>query len=189
MAVGAVLIALAFGAFASADAADFNDPLPRYERAGGAFGCRTSKEDFEKSQTEKRDVCLKIVLLFVSLSRSDVESVLGKPMDNVNVGPSTFAYLLQRDSNGKLATYAVVTYATDDRADSIQITGAPWSGNWQFSGIALGAAQEAVVSRLGEPLQTGKSDDPGSMEWTYKPWTFSFEVKSGVVSSIRISAK
>jgi len=109
-------------------------------------------------------------------------------MTTVDVGARrACVYALQR-ANGKMTSYAVLTYAGDGRADSIQITGAPSNG-WQFCGLSLGSPQGAIASRLEPALQTETSDDPGATAWSYNPWTFSFEVKAGVVSSIRVAAQ
>jgi hypothetical protein len=173
-------------------AAEVGDPLPRYERAGAGFGCHTSKEDMEKAQTEKRDVCLRIGPLYVGISRADVEAQLGKPFTSVPAGTRTaFAYMLMKDEVTKQASYTVLTYDENGRADSVQVTGNAFlspSGAWLFSGLSLGMSQDAVIARLGPPMQTRPSDDPGAVQWNYLPWTFSFEVKDGVVSSIRLSA-
>jgi hypothetical protein len=185
-----VFIAVLFFASLPAQAADFSDPIPRYERAGGGFACRMSKQDFTQAETEKRDVCLHIGPLFVGMLRTDAETLLGKPVTSVPVGTrEAFAYQLQSVSTGRMNTYVVFTYDNDGHADSVQLTGAPWPSAWQFAGLTLGVAQTAVTERLGAPMQTQKSDDPGATQWSYSPWTFSFEVKDGVVSSIRIAAE
>ena len=170
-------------------AADFSDPLPRYEPAGGGFACVTRKEDFEKAEAERRDACLRIGPLFVGMPRSDAEAILGKPVVSKPAADrQAFAYSLQSDASGNMTTYAVLIYGADGRAESVQVTGAPWSGNWQFAGLMLGTARDAVVARLGAPKQTEKTEDPDTVQWNYSPWTFSFEIKADVVTSIRIAA-
>jgi hypothetical protein len=124
------------------------------------------------------------------MKRSDAEALLGKPVASVPVGTrEAFAYHLQSDATGRMNTYVVFTYDNDGHTDSVQLTGAPWPSAWQFAGLTLGVAQTVVTERLGAPVQTQKSDDPGATQWSYGPWTFSFEVKDGAVSSIRIAAK
>jgi hypothetical protein len=173
---------------APAWAADFSDPLPRYERAGNGFGCHLDKADFEKGEREKRDMCLQIGPLFVGMVRSEAEALLGKPVDSLPVGTrQAFAYSLQEDGTGLMVTYAVLTYGDDGRADSVQLTGRPWTGGWQFCGLTLGSSEASAIARLGSPLQTEKSDQPDTLQWNYSPWTFSFEVTAGAVSSIRLT--
>lgn len=172
----------------AAHAADFPDPLPHYVRAGGSFACVTDKADLEKGQKENRDVCLTIGPLFVGMARTDAETVLGKPVTSVPVGArQAFAYSLQKDEAGRMVTYAVLTYGNDGRADTVQVTGKPWPGQWQFSGLSLGTSETAATARMGAPLSTQKSDQPGTVQWDYRPWTFSFEVTAGAITSIRLA--
>jgi hypothetical protein len=181
-------IALLFLVAVPVQAADFSDPMPRYERAGAGFGCHMSKQDLAQSQAEQRDVCLHIGPLFVGMKRGDAEMLLGIPVASVPAGArEAFAYRLQSDTTGRMNTYAVLTYGDDGRADSVQVTGTPWPAAWTFAGVTLGTAQTAVTERLGAPMQTQKADDAGVVQWNYSPWTFSFEIKDGAVSSIRIA--
>ncbi|HKX63839.1 MAG TPA: hypothetical protein VJM78_00915 [Rhizomicrobium sp.] len=174
---------------APAQADDYADPMPHYVRAGGGFACVTEKADFDRGQAERRDMCLHIGPLFVGMPRKDAENALGQPIDSMDAGArKAFAYLLQRDGPGNMISYAVIMYDDDNRATSVQITGRPWPGSWQFCGLTLGSSQAAAAARLGAPLQTGNSDQAGTTVWDYSPWTFSFEIKDGVVSSIRLAA-
>lgn len=176
------------GSSSAAYAAEFSDPRPHYVPAGGGFACTMSKEEFEQGQAQKRDVCLRIGPLYVGMTRADAETILGKPVTNMPAnGREAFAYHLQSDAAGNMITYAFAVYDDNARALSVQLTGAPWSGNWPFAGLTLGSAEEAVAARLGTPKQTRKSEDEGAVHWSYLPWTFSFEIKAGVVSSIRIA--
>jgi hypothetical protein len=163
------------------------DPKPYFQRVGGGFACIESKADYELSKVEDREVCLRFGPLFSRMKRSALEGDLGTPVATQKApdGADAFAYRLAQDSTGLMTTYVVATYAPDERATSLQLTGAPWTGDWRFCGIALGTPQEAVVARLGEPLQRKPSDQPGTVEWSYRPWSFSFEIHDGVVTSIR----
>ena len=173
-----------------AHAAEIDEPLPYYKRAGSAFACVMGKEDFARSQAEKRDVCLQIGPLFVGMTRMAAEAVLGNPSNSVGVTASTLAYVyvLQQDEIKKQTTYAVIVYTQDNQIESIQMSGDPWGGHWQFSGLMLGTSQNLLVSRLGSPLQKNASNDVGAVEFNYQPWPFSFEVKGGIISSIRLAA-
>jgi hypothetical protein len=164
------------------------DPMPRYLRGANSFGCETDAESFRVAQAEQRDPCLRIGPLHVGMSRADAEGVLGNPATSVPFGTrQAYAYTLATDGSGIAPTYAVMTYDEKDRADSVQITGLAFPRNWSFSGIALGTSEAALETRLGKPFETRESEDPGAMHWGYLPWTFSFEVKAGIVSSIRLA--
>jgi hypothetical protein len=171
-----------------ADAAGPDDPLPHYLRAGHDFPCEETNADFKRGETEKRDVCLNMGPLYVGMPRDKAEALLGQPITSVRVGGrKAYAYRLQDDATGLMTTYVVMTYDSDGKADSVQLTGLPWNGNWQFCGLTLGTSEAALTSRLGEAFSTKASDDPSAVQWSYLPWTFSFEVKAGVISSIRLT--
>ncbi len=166
--------------------ASAQDGGPHYIRGGAGFGCSMSKADHDLSVAEKRDPCAHIGPLYVGMPREKVEAVLGKPTTLAKSGGvDYFAWPL---APGQPApTYAAISFNPDGRARTVQVTGTAWPAAWQFNGITLGSTEADVRARLGEPLKLKPSGDPGAVEWAYDPWTFSLEVKGGVVSSIRVA--
>lgn len=76
------------------------------------------------------------------------------------------------------------------RIAALQISGPADStdlDNISFAGIHLGSSAEQVRKRFGEPLRLLEGSTPGGEMWSYLPWTFSFEIANGKVTSIRIS--
>ncbi len=171
------------------------DPLPHFMRAGAGFGCVMTAADHERMK-ERGDIsvdipCQRIGPLFVEMPRARNAGkslwLTGCKSPNIPAGAAYKVYGLKSNESGALVTYVVVTYADNNLVDTIQVTGAPWSANWKFSGIGLGDTQDALLARFGEPKQKRTSDDPGAEVWSYLPWVFSFEVKNGVVSSIKVA--
>jgi hypothetical protein len=178
----------AFAALAASSAASYDDPTPRFQREGNAFSCHMNTPDYRTSEAEDRDVCLRIGPFHTGTTRAEIETLLGSPVKTAQTNSGDFfAYRLQSNASGEMTTYLVASYSAEGKATSLQLTGAPWDGAWPFCGITLGTPEARVVERMGEPLQIDVSDDPGAKQWSYSPWTFSFEIKNGVVSSIRIA--
>ena len=182
----AVLLLALCGASA---AADFGDPLPRYERDGNGFACRMNKADFVATTALHWDVdqpCMRIGPLYVGMPRADFEKILGSPDQDVTAnGRENFVYVVHRNHVQEVKTFVAVTFAQDGTADSIQLTGQPWPNAWQFSGLTLGNSDDALRARLGDALKIEPSDEAGTLIWAYRPWTFSFEVHDKRISSIR----
>lgn len=122
------------------------------------------------------------------MSRADAEKVLGNPTTAESFGRSIFyVYSLQMDETAHMITYAIIGYDSQQRVGSIQLVGMPWSGAWTFADIKLGDPGKAVISRLGNPHGVSPSRKEGTIIWDYLPWTFSFEIRNSLVSSIRVS--
>jgi hypothetical protein len=56
-----------------------------------------------------------------------------------------------------------------------------------FNRVKLGDGTQVLVSIFGAAIQTKPSGEKDTDLWDYPPWPFSFEVKDGLVTSIRIS--
>jgi len=163
--------------------------LPRLIRSGWGFGCEQIKEQLDRSQKSgSANACGNVGPLSLDMNRADAEKVLGLPTSAKGFGSSTFyVYSLQVDEAAHMVTYAVVGYDSRARVNSIQLTGLPWSGAWTFNDIKLGDSGKSVIARLGEPHGISPGKDKDTLVWDYLPWTFSFEVRGTIVSSIRVS--
>ncbi len=63
---------------------------------------------------------------------------------------------------------------------------APPKKDYSFNHTNLGDSTETLTRYFGAASQVTKSDLPETDVWHYGPWPFSFEVKAGRVTSIRI---
>jgi hypothetical protein len=57
---------------------------------------------------------------------------------------------------------------------------------YTYNHIDLGVPADTLVHFFGQPTRFEPSEEKGTELWTYNPWPFSFEVRDGHVSSIRI---
>jgi hypothetical protein len=165
--------------------------LPKLMREGWGFSCRLNKEqsaDTQRLGLSADAACGQVGPLWLGMDRASAEKVLGPPTTARNFGSSIFyVYSLQVDETKQMITNAVIAFDSKDRVSSIQITGVPWSGAWTFADIKLGDTGKAVVARLGEPHGISLSGATSTLVWDYLPWTFSFEIKGTIVSSIRVA--
>jgi len=184
--LAAGLLAFASSAFA----ADYAEPLPRYERAGNGFACHIGKPDGDKTDAmhwQADQVCMRIGPLYVGMPRNELEKILGTPATMiVEDGHENFAYTVNRGDSEFVATYAIVVYGDGATATSIQLTGKAFPDPWYFSGLTLGNSEDTLRARLGAPLHVEQSDEAGTVVWGYRPWTFSVEVHDKEISSIRV---
>ena len=187
------VVAIPFMALSTAggaqNAAVPNGSVSGYERVGPTFGCHLTRDDVARQQTHpdfpEEFPCMRIGPLEMEMLRSDAEMILGKPASTVmGNGRESFVYDFPADPSG--AGYVVLTFKSNGRVDSLQLTGGAAPRVWQFSGITTGDSQQALANRFGQPLQTDNGTHPGFTILGYEPWTFSFELKDDRVWSIAI---
>jgi hypothetical protein len=82
--------------------------------------------------------------------------------------------------------YLVVT-VSKNRIVALQVTGPAAVKGFGFNHVDLGATADTLVRYFGQPDQQQPSGEADTDLWTYGPWPFSFEVRGGRVSSIRIA--
>jgi hypothetical protein len=82
--------------------------------------------------------------------------------------------------------YLVVTLQ-NKRIVVLQVTGSSAAQGYGFNHIDLGATSDALVAIFGQPNHVEPSELKDTELWAYGVWPFSFEVKDGHVTSIRIS--
>jgi len=75
----------------------------------------------------------------------------------------------------------------NDKIAALQVTGTAHPKAYSFNHVNLGDSTETLAKYFGPAFQVGKSDLPDTDVWHYGPWPFSFEVKAGQVTSIRIA--
>jgi hypothetical protein len=74
-----------------------------------------------------------------------------------------------------------------NRVVALQVTGAVAAKRYSFNHIDLGSSTDTLVQYFGQPNHLEPSSEKDTDLWTYRSWPFSFEVKGGHVTSIRIA--
>jgi hypothetical protein len=161
-------------------------------RQGNNFTCRTKPTPATKLSRDEilaqiTHACLRMGPLAVGDEAKLIEPMLGKPARTLARPNDTTALVFFLGQSGNLP-YHVVT-VQQDRIVALQISGSEGAERFSFNQIGLGTTSGALLERFGRPLQSGPSGSKDTELWSYNPWTFSFEVTGGRVTSIRIAAK
>jgi hypothetical protein len=82
--------------------------------------------------------------------------------------------------------YLVAT-VSKNRVVALQVTGPVAAKGYSFNHLDLGSSTDTLVQYFGQPNHLEPSSEKDTDLWTYRPWPFSFEVKGGHVTSIRIA--
>ena len=75
----------------------------------------------------------------------------------------------------------------NERIIVLQMTGPATAKAYSFNHVNLGDSTQTLTQYFGAPFRVVKSELPDTDEWSYPPWPFSFEVKAGRVTSMRIN--
>jgi hypothetical protein len=159
-----------------------------FVRSGQAFACKVPAGQIAPENVSKLtdQVCLHLGSLPIWADETVVEPLFGKP-DRVlpQSNGSTVKVFFTRKQQG--ASYFVIT-VQDHKIVAIQLSGKDPVAGYNFNQIQLGSSTDEVIAHLGNPLVTEPiADVPGSILWSYRPWTFSLEITADHVTSIRIA--
>ena len=69
------------------------------------------------------------------------------------------------------------------------MTGPAAAKGYSFDHVELGMTTAELLQYFGQPYHLEPSSEKDTDLWTYNPWPFSFEVKGGRVTSIRIAER
>ena len=179
----------ALGAAAAGDATPASRPIHEFFRSGNGLGCTLSREETAWI-TRGGNVaeigympCLTIGPIKLEMTRLDVEQILGPHNRIVPSASGEHRTYLIRVAD-RMVAYWVVTYV-GDRVTAAQLTGGATPQNHRLSGLALGESVVKLVEKLGPPGSKRAMQESGAELWSYAPWPISFEIKAGVITSMR----
>jgi hypothetical protein len=150
-----------------------------WERAGAGYACT------HISRPPTVADCYYMGPLFIGLDSAELDALLDAP-NQTHPQPSGETHRVYFLEEAADAPYVVATVLRD-RTVAIQLTGRAAYHKLNFNGVALGTATEKVIAMFGEPKARQPAQYAGTELWSYAPWTFSFEVTDGRVTSIRVA--
>jgi hypothetical protein len=128
--------------------------------------------------------CMHMGPFVIGASAGTLEPVLGPAhrfLPQPNEAKALLWFLGERDHY----PYFIAT-VRNDKIVALQVTGTAHPKAYGFNHVNLGDSTEMLTKYFGPAFRVGKSDLPDTDVWHYGPWPFSFEVKGGKVTSIRI---
>jgi hypothetical protein len=170
------------------------DPLiglrGEWKRAGAGFACIVAVPEKLRDAVQQQPealgrACQHIGPFVVGDDANVVTKALGRPHRTRPLpnGQTAWVYFLeQRDHYPYLVVNVV-----ENRIQALQVTGPAAAKDYGFNRIDLGMPMETLLNEFGQPAHLGPSEEKGTEVWSYGQWPFSFEVRDGHVSSIRIS--
>lgn len=156
--------------------------MEQYYRNGAGFACVSASAD-PKSQP-----CNHIGALHTGRPAATLDRQLGSP-----------AKVLVRVDGGEDRLYPfgakgyIAATVAKGTIVALQATGPGPLPDWTFSGIGLGTSAADLSKRFGSPMKSERIPPSGNRlwrngaeQWSYAPWSFSFEIADGKVISIRV---
>ena len=169
---------------------DLVDPIHRgrFVRSGAAFACKiepSGKLSPDQAEALSEHSCMRIGALVVGMEAAALKTSMGQPSRQVEgpKGTTIWVYFFGKTNDAPYLLAAI----WQDRLVAIQVTGRLPADKYGFNGIVLGAAAEGLTKQFGKPMRVGPSSQPNTEVWSYQPWTFSFEINGGRVTSIRVA--
>jgi hypothetical protein len=159
-----------------------------WQRAGSGFACQVHSQ---KKLTPGPDMavalaraCQRMGPLGIGGDARTLKARLGEPFRSLPQPNDATAFVYFVETPGQ-HPYLVVT-VHKDRIVALQITGSAAAKAYSFNGLNLGDSTETLLARFGPPEGRQPSSLKDTEVWGYGPWPFTFEVKGGRVTSIRI---
>ena len=130
------------------------------------------------------NACLYMGPFGIGRDASTVAAVLGPPHRTLPQPNEAMAHLYFLEAPDRLP-YLIATIRKD-KIIALQVSGAATSKDYTFNHIKLGDDTATLVKYFGAARQVSPSTIKDTEQWSYGPWPFSFEVKGGRATSVRI---
>jgi hypothetical protein len=159
-----------------------------WQRAGAGFACKVAPGKLPP-ELIKPDIltraCLHLGPFVIGDDAQALTTALGAPhrsLPQPNGAVASIYFLETADHH----PYLVATVAKQ-KIIALQVTGPVAAKGYDFNHIDLGVSTDTLIRYFGQPNHLDQSTEKDTDLWTYRPWPFSFEVKGGHVTSIRIA--
>jgi hypothetical protein len=159
-----------------------------WQRAGAGFACVVKPPKELRNDKSLPDHMARACSFLGPFAPGDdaqtVTKALGAPHRSLAQGNGTTASVYFLEQAGQYP-YFVATMSKS-RIVALQVSGPVAAKGFGFNHVDLGSSTDTLMQYFGQPKQVGPSGAKDTDLWTYRPWPFSFEVKDGRVTSIRI---
>jgi hypothetical protein len=159
-----------------------------WRRAGAGFACVVGPTAKLAAQAIKPELltraCLHLGPFVVGDDAQVLKTALGAPPRTLPQpsGATAWLYFLEKPEH---YPYLVATIS-NNRIFALQVTGPVAAQGYAYNHIDLGVPTETLVQYFGQPSHFEPSEEEDTELWSYGPQPFSFEVRGGHVTSIRI---
>jgi hypothetical protein len=159
-----------------------------WRRAGAGFACTVTSKGRLPPEAVNPDVlakaCLHMGPFMIGGAAQSVTSLLGAAPRTMSQPGDATALIYFLDRPGQMP-YLVAT-VQKDQIVALQVSGRSPVKAYGFNHVNLGDDTKTVLKYFGAANKIGPSGEAGTDLWSYGPWPFSFEMRDGYVSSIRI---
>ena len=156
-----------------------------WERVGPTFACRVAAPQRPLNPDTMMMACMHLGPFVIRGDARTLASVLGAPHRTLPQ-PNGAKALLWFLGEQEHYPYFVAT-ASNERIAALQVTGVAPAKGYSFNHVNLGDSTQTLTKHFGQAFRIAKSDQADTDVWSYPPFPFSFEVKAGRVTSIRIN--
>jgi hypothetical protein len=167
----------------------FRDLQGEWRRAGAGFACAVGPTNRLAPGEIKPEIlsqaCLHMGRFMVGDDAQMLSTTLGKPHKTLAQPKGATAWVYFLEAAGQYP-YLVAT-VSKNRIVALQVTGPAAAKGYTYNHIDLGAPTDILVQYFGQPNHLEPSEEKDTELWAYRPWPFSFEVRGGHVTSIRIN--
>jgi hypothetical protein len=165
-----------------------SDLRGEWQRVGPSFACKVAVPGKLPPELVKPEILARACLHMGPFGIGDdakALEALGAPHRTLPQpnGAAASIYFLERAGQ---YPYLVAT-VSKSRIVALQVTGPAAAKGFTFNHVDLGATTAELMQYFGSPDHLQPSSEKDTDLWTYGPWPFSFEVKGGHVTSIRIA--
>jgi hypothetical protein len=159
-----------------------------WRRVGESFACKVDAPAQLPPSAVKPEslmrACLRMGPFVIGGDARTLASALGKPHQTRAQPKGANAPMWFLGEREKYP-YLVAT-VLKGRIVGLQVTGDAAAKGYGFNHVDLGDSTQTLAEHFGPAFEISKSDLADTDLWSYPPWPFSFEVKAGRVTSIRI---
>ena len=158
-------------------------------RAGPGFVCKVGPVAKQPPDQIKPDLlaraCLHMGPFVIGDSVQALKTALGTPHRTLPQPNGTLAWLYFLEQENRHPYFVAIV--SKDRIVALQVTGTVAAKGYSFNHVDLGVTTDTLVQHFGQPNHLEPSEEKDTELWAYRPWPFSFEVREGRVTSIRIN--